>query len=1416
MDSGVAVGAVAESHADSKSNYSSSRTYAFIFLEDFVAFVRGSKCERSHFLRDNEEVQEHSLQYEERIAELHSVIAELNERIGLLQCTTISIPLVTGCPHRSIHSISTHQSVFMDQAGLERKSGHTGNSEHWELETLRMDLAATASGGLPLQNTSPPTDPAELREIIVRQGALIRSYQDQVEALQSQLRSMSTAAPSRDPPAVCGLIDSGAAVNLIDWALVEELGIPTIPCIPSLRITAIDSQPIGGGYLTRQTELLEFQAVHGFFGGGFGLLGLRLHIYEDFREVFSEERAARLPSHQAWDCAIDLLPNASPPRGRVYPLSLPEAKAMEEYIVEALAVGHIQPSTSPAAAGFFFVGKKDGGLRPCIDYRGLNAITVRYPYPLPLVPAALEQLRGAEFFTKLDLRSAYNLVRICEGDEWKTAFHTTHGHYEYLVMPFGLTNAPAVFQSLINGVFQDILGKWVIAYIDDILVYSISLEEHQGVEMDVTKVQAVTEWPSPTTVKELQHFLGFANFYRRFIRNYSSMAGPLTKREDGEFSELHSELNHSQQEATEDVDQDHVSCVSLLENQSVLVTAEIDNCSDLNSELQRVLMGLESVVCGRKKSACSLSVAEVDRHIEQLTTASQHCDLAIKTVEEIEGALGKDFYPSLCEERVRWEKELAGLQEENERLTAMLSSKDEEHNHTKATMSAIREERDRLRCRVRELQTRLQSVQPGGGQFSPGRVIPAGRVNLSTGELSTSSSSNDIPVAKVAERVKLSKMLSESSSMERAKQDSEISSIGVSSNVEDHLAHSLQDCSNIQEIFQTLYSHGSAISDNKIREFEVETERLHSRIEHLKSQNDLLTITLEECKSNAERMSMLMGKYESNTTALRLALHYSEQCIEAYELLLALTDTEHGLVLGQYKVARVNIVGDQDSEESVFHLLKQAHDYRKTAETAAKDLLVRLDGSCGGIFTVTGCSVQPWESLSSNSHTRFREFGTISVRKGQGRKTMLDARDLRAFRRHCITYRNATVMEITTWAQEYFQKTLSVNTIYRAIRRCRLNLYKSKKKPYLNMIQKRRRFLWAKAHLKWTVAKWKTLLWSDESKFEVLFGKLGRHVIQTKEDKDNPSCYQRSVQKPASLMVWGCMSSCGMGSLHIWKGTINAESTTSSTASSCDTDFSKEDEQRLKDYIQQLKNDRAAVKLTMLELESVHIDPLSYDIKPRVDSHRLDLENAVLMQELMAMKEEIAEMKAQLYLLEKEKKALELKLSTQEAQEQAYLVQIEHLKSEVEEQQEQRRRSLSSTGSSTKDKSPKDSSVIVSELRSFSDSDPSAELNNALQKEMKLKVRVKDLVAALEKLTKCSEIRHQQSAEFVNDLKQANSNLVAAYEKAKKKHQNKLKKLESQMMAMVERHETQVRMLKQRITLLEEETSHQHTNETSL
>ncbi len=165
--------------------------------------------------------------------------------------------------------------------------------------------------------------------------------------------------------------------------------------------------------------------------------------YLDLRLVFSRSRATSLPPHRPFDCAIDLLPGTSPPRGRLFSLSGPEREAMDKYIQESIKAGLIRHSSSPAGAGFFFVKKKDGSLRPCIDYRGLNDITVKNRYPLPLMSSAFELLQGAKVFTKLDLRNAYHLVRIREGDEWKTAFNTPTGHYEYLVLPFGLTNAPA-------------------------------------------------------------------------------------------------------------------------------------------------------------------------------------------------------------------------------------------------------------------------------------------------------------------------------------------------------------------------------------------------------------------------------------------------------------------------------------------------------------------------------------------------------------------------------------------------------------------------------------------------------------------------------------------------------------------------------------------------------------------------------------------------------------------------------------------------------------------------------------------------------------------------------------------------------------------------------------------------------------
>ncbi|KAK1799717.1 hypothetical protein P4O66_006253 [Electrophorus voltai] len=144
---------------------------------------------------------------------------------------------------------------------------------------------------------------------------------------------------------------------------------------------------------------------------------------------------------------------------------------MEQYIREAMAQGYMCLSTSPPLAGVFFVKKKDGGLRPCVDYRGLKELLVKYPYPFPLVPAAFEQLRLAWYFTRLDLRSSYNLIRIRKGDEWKTDFITSSGHYECLVLLYGLATAPLIFQAYINEVLREFLGKSVLAYIDDILIY---------------------------------------------------------------------------------------------------------------------------------------------------------------------------------------------------------------------------------------------------------------------------------------------------------------------------------------------------------------------------------------------------------------------------------------------------------------------------------------------------------------------------------------------------------------------------------------------------------------------------------------------------------------------------------------------------------------------------------------------------------------------------------------------------------------------------------------------------------------------------------------------------------------------------------------------------------------------------------
>ncbi|KAI3738348.1 hypothetical protein L2E82_28377 [Cichorium intybus] len=235
---------------------------------------------------------------------------------------------------------------------------------------------------------------------------------------------------------------------------------------------------------------------------------------------------------------------------------------------ELLDKGFIRPSSSPWGAPVLFVKKKDGSMRMCIDYRELNKITIKNRYPLPRIDDLFDQLQGADYFSKIDLRSGYHQVRVKESDVEKTAFRTRYGHYEFLVMPFGLTNTPAVFMDLMNRVCKPFLDRFVIVFIDDILIYSKNKEEHashlrtvletlrreqlyakfskcefwmrevqflghvvsiQGIKVDPSKVEAVMKWEPPKTPTEVRSFLGLAGYYRRFIQDFSRIAVPLTR-----------------------------------------------------------------------------------------------------------------------------------------------------------------------------------------------------------------------------------------------------------------------------------------------------------------------------------------------------------------------------------------------------------------------------------------------------------------------------------------------------------------------------------------------------------------------------------------------------------------------------------------------------------------------------------------------------------------------------------------------------------------------------------------------------------------------------------------------------------------------------------------------------------------------
>lgn len=189
--------------------------------------------------------------------------------------------------------------------------------------------------------------------------------------------------------------------------------------------------------------------------------------------------ANKLPEHTSDDHRIIFEEGKTPPHGPIYPLGDPELENLRGYIETNLNNGFIRPSTSPAGAPTLFVKKPNGGLRLCVDYRGLIKITIKNRYPLPLVGEALDRLGRAKKFTQLDLTNAYYRIRIAEGDEWRTAFRTRYGHFEYQVMPFGLSNAPATFQGIINKILSEKLDVFCVVYLDEILIYTEGTEsEH--------------------------------------------------------------------------------------------------------------------------------------------------------------------------------------------------------------------------------------------------------------------------------------------------------------------------------------------------------------------------------------------------------------------------------------------------------------------------------------------------------------------------------------------------------------------------------------------------------------------------------------------------------------------------------------------------------------------------------------------------------------------------------------------------------------------------------------------------------------------------------------------------------------------------------------------------------------------------
>ena len=404
---------------------------------------------------------------------------------------------------------------------------------HWNNNTIRF------SSQFCRQNCLPPPLPPDL---IAQNGNPTR--------LEAPTRS-DNPIPS----------DNQSKNDIRPWLDENSSKKPTSTLAPDFRVHGLNSETVKPLLLSH--HLITPEPVIKNPSNGFSRLPEWLKHQHD---VFSKSDSRKLPPHRDIDHKIVLKEGSQPPFGKLYGMTREELIALREWLKDNLAKGFIRPSSSPAASPVLFVKKPGGKLRLCMDYRALNSITIKNRYPIPLVSETLDRLSKARYFTKVDVISAFNRIRIAKGDEWKTAFRTRYGLFESLVMPFGLTNAPATFQSYINNSLQEYLDVFTTAYLDDVLIYSTTREEHRnhvklvldklrnaglqldiekcqfeaaeikylglmisrrGISMDPMKIDCIKKWNTPVNVRDIQAFLAFANFYRRFIKEFSRIARPL-------------------------------------------------------------------------------------------------------------------------------------------------------------------------------------------------------------------------------------------------------------------------------------------------------------------------------------------------------------------------------------------------------------------------------------------------------------------------------------------------------------------------------------------------------------------------------------------------------------------------------------------------------------------------------------------------------------------------------------------------------------------------------------------------------------------------------------------------------------------------------------------------------------------------